>query len=60
VQTHAYPEASGHFATFPPALVDPCVRIGSSLADWVLDPFVGSGTTALTAGLLGRKSSESN
>jgi len=55
LQTQSYPEASGHFATFPPALVDPCVHIGSAAADWVLDPFVGSGTTALSAGLLGRK-----
>ncbi|HEY3258869.1 MAG TPA: site-specific DNA-methyltransferase [Pseudonocardiaceae bacterium] len=55
LNTQAYPEASGHFATFPPALVDPCLQIGSREGSWVLDPFVGSGTTALTAGLSGRK-----
>jgi site-specific DNA-methyltransferase (cytosine-N4-specific) len=55
LHTQSYPEASGHFATFPPVLVDPCVRIGSNVDSWVLDPFVGSGTTALSAGLLGRK-----
>lgn len=55
LRTQAYPEASGHFATFPPGLVEPCLRIGSTPGSWALDPFVGSGTTALSAGLLGRK-----
>lgn len=55
VKTQSYREASGHFATFPPALVEPCVLSGSEHGDVVLDPFMGSGTTALVAGLLGRR-----
>lgn len=55
IRTQSYREASGHFATFPPGLVEPCVLSGSETGDVVLDPFVGSGTTALVAGLLGRR-----
>ena len=53
--TKAYREARGHFATFPPGLVDPCIRLTTHPGDLVLDPFVGSGTTSLRAGLLGRR-----
>ena len=49
VKTQAYPEASGHFATFPPDLIRPCVRTSTERGDIVLDPFVGSGTTAVVA-----------
>lgn len=38
-----------HFATFPPALIEPCVLAGSRVGDVVLDPFMGSGTTAQVA-----------
>lgn len=38
-----------HFATFPPALVRPCIRAGSRVGGIVLDPFIGSGTTASVA-----------
>lgn len=38
-----------HFATFPPALVRPCIRAGSRPGGIVLDPFIGSGTTASVA-----------
>ncbi len=55
IKTQANPEANGHFATFPPALVDPCVRITSNPGDIILDPFVGSGTTAVVAGNRGRR-----
>ncbi|HEX3782792.1 MAG TPA: site-specific DNA-methyltransferase [Pseudonocardiaceae bacterium] len=55
IKTQVYREAAGHFATFPPSLVDPCVLIGSEPGDLVLDPFIGSGTTALSAGLLHRR-----
>lgn len=48
-----YPEA--HFATFPPALILPCIRAGSRPGDTVLDPFGGSGTTAQVAIEEGRK-----
>lgn len=55
VKTQAYPEASGHFATFPPDLIEPCVRFGTQAGDLVLDPFVGSGTAAAVAGSLDRR-----
>ena len=43
------PYAEGHFATFPEALVEPCILAGSALGDTVLDPFTGSGTTGAVA-----------
>jgi DNA modification methylase len=43
-----------HFATFPPALVEPCVKAGCPAGGTVLDPFGGSGTTAEVAIRLGR------
>ncbi len=51
--TEAFKEA--HFATFPPALVEPCILAGSKMGDFVLDPFFGSGTVGLVAKKLGRK-----
>jgi DNA modification methylase len=47
VNTHPYPEA--HFATFPPKLIEPCIKAGCPAGGTVLDPFGGSGTTALVA-----------
>jgi len=47
VPVRAYKGA--HFATFPPALIEPCVLAGSRAGDAVLDPFMGSGTTAAVA-----------
>lgn len=44
-----------HFATFPAALISPCILAGSRPGDVVLDPFGGSGTTGATALTLGRK-----
>lgn len=41
------PFAGAHFATFPSALVEPCILAGSIRADWVLDPFFGSGTVGV-------------
>lgn len=55
VKTQAMPEAKGHFATFPPDLVEPCIQTASRPGDLVLDPFAGSGTTALVAGRIGRR-----
>lgn len=43
-----------HFATFPPALIEPCILAGSRVGDTVLDPFSGSGTTAAVSKSLGR------
>lgn len=53
VNTKPYPEA--HFATFPPALIEPCIRSSSRPGDFVLDPFFGSGTVGAVAGQLQRK-----
>jgi DNA modification methylase len=44
-----------HFATFPPALVQPCVLLATAPGDLVLDPFIGSGTTGVVALDLGRR-----
>lgn len=54
VATQPYKEA--HFATFPPALIEPCVLAGSPSGGVVLDPFAGSGTTGEVAEALGRDS----
>ena len=43
------PYKGAHFATFPPALIEPCILAGSRPDDIVLDPFMGSGTTAAVA-----------
>lgn len=49
------PFREAHFATFPPALVIPCVKAGSREGDLVLDPFCGSGTTGVVARKLARR-----
>lgn len=43
-----------HFAVFPEELVRYCILAGTSERDIILDPFMGSGTTALVAKQLGR------
>ena len=53
VATQPYAEA--HFATFPPALIEPCILAGSRPGDVVLDPFFGSGTTGEVCERLGRR-----
>jgi DNA modification methylase len=50
------PFKGAHFATFPPKLVEPCVKAGSREGDTVLDPFGGAGTVSLVAERLGRNS----
>lgn len=52
VATRPYAEA--HFATFPPTLIEPCVKAGCPSGGTVLDPFGGAGTTGLVADSLGR------
>ncbi len=52
IPTESYSDA--HFATFPRALVEPCILAGSRVGDIVFDPFLGSGTTAQVAQALGR------
>ncbi len=49
------PFSGAHFATFPKALIEPCILAGSQPGDIVLDPFMGSGTTAQVAQALGRR-----
>jgi len=53
INTEPFPGA--HFATFPPGLVEPCIRAGTTEQDLVLDPFLGSGTTGEVALRLGRR-----
>lgn len=50
------PFAQAHFATFPPSLVEPCIKAGSKPGDTILDPFGGAGTVSLVAERLGRDS----
>lgn len=49
------PYKGAHFATFPSALIEPCILAGSRIGDIVLDPFMGSGTTAAVAIQHGRQ-----
>lgn len=49
------PFAGAHFATFPPALVELCIKTGTQRGDRVLDPFFGSGTVGLVAAALRRR-----
>ncbi len=49
------PYKGAHFATFPPSLIEPCILAGSRRNDIVLDPFMGSGTTAMVALQHGRQ-----
>ena len=49
------PYAGAHFAVFPTDLIEPCILAGAPLGGVVLDPFMGSGTTAQVAQNLGRK-----
>ena len=48
------PYKGAHFATFPAELIKPCILAGSEKGDIILDPFIGSGTTAMVAKELGR------
>jgi DNA modification methylase len=48
------PFSEAHFATFPPALAERCIKAGTRAGDTVLDPFGGAGTTGLVADRLQR------
>ena len=52
VNTKPYKDA--HFAVFPEELIKPCILAGSEKGDLILDPFMGSGTTAVAAKSLNR------
>lgn len=43
------PFMDAHFATYPPALIEPCILAGCPVGGTVLDPFGGAGTTGLVA-----------
>lgn len=49
------PYSGAHFATFPTALIEPCILAGAPAGGVVLDPFFGSGTTGHVAQNLGRQ-----
>lgn len=49
------PFKGAHFATFPPALIEPGILAGCPQGGIVLDPFMGAGTTALVATQHGRR-----
>jgi DNA modification methylase len=48
------PEREAHFACFPPKLIVNCIKAGCPEGGTVLDPFMGSGTTAAVAQKLGK------
>jgi site-specific DNA-methyltransferase (cytosine-N4-specific) len=49
------PLAGDHFAAYPPGLIETPIKAGCPKGGIVLDPFIGSGTTALVARKLGRR-----
>ena len=49
------PYSGAHFAVFPTELIEPCILSGAPVGGIVLDPFMGSGTTAQVAQDLGRQ-----
>jgi len=53
ISTHPLKDA--HFAAFPRALIEPCILAGCPVGGVVLDPFMGSGTVAMTAKALARQ-----
>lgn len=48
------PYSGSHYATFPESLPEICIKAGSKEGDTILDPFMGSGTTAAVALRLNR------
>lgn len=54
-QVATRPYKGAHFAVYPSELIEPCILAGSKEGDIVLDPFMGSGTTAQVAAEHGRK-----
>jgi site-specific DNA-methyltransferase (adenine-specific) len=49
------PDKNAHFAVYPEKLIEPCILAGCPYDGVVLDPFMGSGTTARVAKHFGRK-----
>lgn len=52
VNTQPFPDA--HFATFPLALIEPCILASTKVGDYVLDPFFGAGTVGAVCEYLRR------
>ncbi|MFO0109702.1 MAG: DNA-methyltransferase [Alphaproteobacteria bacterium] len=48
------PCKEAHFATYPPELIEPCIKAGCPEGGTILDPFFGAGTTGLVAKRLNR------
>ena len=48
-------ERTEHPAQYPEELIERIIKVGTQVGDLVLDPFMGSGTTAVVAKRLGRK-----
>ena len=49
------PFKAAHFATFPPDLIEPCIKAGCPENGIVLDPFAGAGTVGLVCKKLNRE-----
>lgn len=49
------PERTEHPAQYPEELIERIIKVGSNPGDIILDPFMGSGTTAVVAKRLGRE-----
>ena len=49
------PERTEHPAQYPEELIERIIKVGTNIGDLVLDPFMGSGTTAVVAKRLGRQ-----
>lgn len=49
------PERTEHPAQYPEELIERIIKAGTNAGDLVLDPFMGSGTTAVVAKRLGRQ-----
>ena len=49
------PERTEHPAQYPEELIERIIKVGSNPGDVILDPFMGSGTTAVVAKRLGRE-----
>lgn len=54
-QINTVPYKGGHFAAYPPKLVETCLLAGCPENGIVLDPFFGSGTTGKVAKSLNRR-----
>ena len=50
-----FEERTGHPAQYPEQLIERIILTGSDVGDIILDPFMGSGTTAVAAKKLGRR-----